>query len=72
MSAVNCVTLTTLAPSWPWPTCQFIGKGVHPSKNTPVCGKPSVQGSSYCPEHHGRIWHKQKPTGRMEKDRFAW
>lgn len=72
MSAVNCISLTVLADSWPWPTCQYIGKHVEPCRDVRMCGKPSINGSSYCAEHYPRIWSKRVPTGQMNREGFRW
>lgn len=43
-----------------WKTCQFI-EG-EPSE--PMCGEPSITGSSYCQVHHVRCWMTAPRSGK--------
>ncbi len=43
-----------------WKTCQFI-EG-EPSE--PMCGEPSITGSSYCARHHEICWMTAPRSGK--------
>ena len=47
------------------PTCTYMGEGTH------VCGKPSVQGKSYCAEHVHIVYQKGSGVQRKKDTRQA-
>ena len=55
----------TLPTTYYSPTCTYTGHGTH------ACGKPSVQGKSYCAEHVHIVYQKGSAVHRRKDTRQA-
>lgn len=55
--------------------CQYLGPGYDPrtwnysEAPTPYCGKPTIEGKSYCGEHYWTIYQKGSAVAGRRKEK---